>query len=240
MQSMRSLLPVLCFFPVIFARAGEFTNLTFDDPAFGRLDPFLVGGRVAYTGNVEMLLKGWSVQYEGNPVSTIALSTSHAANGITLLQNPPSYHDYFGAYSLGIWAMKDGPGTQAIPMDITISQFGRIPKDATGISYFSGERSLKVFADGELVGDQNGFADLSGFSGRDVKLEFRFTKAYASVFDIYGFTTVPEPSEYAMLGLGLGVIGWQAWKRQRAHQPSPRNGGGRGSTHSPSTPADPM
>jgi hypothetical protein len=43
-----------------------------------------------------------------------------------------------------------------------------------------------------------------------------------------------------MLGLGLGVIGWQCWKRQRAHQSSLRNGGGRGSTHAPSTPADPV
>jgi hypothetical protein len=28
------------------------------------------------------------------------------------------------------------------------------------------------------------------------------------------FTPVPEPSTYALMALGLGLIGWVAWRRR--------------------------
>jgi len=31
-----------------------------------------------------------------------------------------------------------------------------------------------------------------------------------------GFTPVPEPSTYAMMALGIGVIGFMAWRRRRS------------------------
>ncbi len=65
MQSMRSLLSVLCFFPVVLARAGEFKNLTFDDPLLNSLQPEFVNGRLLSSGLTSRVIQGWEVKYDG-------------------------------------------------------------------------------------------------------------------------------------------------------------------------------
>jgi hypothetical protein len=159
---------------------------------------------------------------------------------VTLVDNAERIRESYGRFSLGVWGTQDVEDSQPIPIQITLSQTGMVPSDAIGLRYFSGFAGVQLLVNGALINTQDSYADLSKFSGTEVKFEIRFPKSYVGTFDILGFTTVPEPSEYAMLGLGLGVIGWQVWKRQRAHLPSPQNGGGRGSTHAPSTSADPV
>jgi hypothetical protein len=240
MQSMRSLVQVLCFFTVVFARAGEFLNLSFEEANVGRLELVSNYGTPVYIGKADSFLNGWRVQYNGVFQSEIFFSETIGGDGLTLLNNPPRIQESYGTYSLGVWGFKTPLTGEAMPLSVSVLQLGRIPANVVGLQYFSYPAAVSFFANGTELAIQNQVADLSQFSGKDVVLEIRFAPGYAGRFDIFGFTTVPEPSEIAMLGLGLGVIGWQAWKRQRAHLPSLQNGGGRGSTHAPSTSADPV
>jgi hypothetical protein len=100
-----------------------------------------------------------------------------------------------------------------------MSQIGEIPATATGLRVF-GTATVDVFINGQRVGGvdvhQNTFPiiDVSNWSGRTVNLEFRFQPDAFLGFDVGGFTSAPEPSTWALFGLGAGVIGWQAWRRQ--------------------------
>ena len=58
-----------------------------------------------------------------------------------------------------------------------------------------------------------GFANVSGFAGQQVSLEFVFPKG-GSIFDIAGFTIAPEPSTYALFGLGAALLWWQHRRRK--------------------------
>ena len=225
---------------IIKSIAGEFNNITFDEPTTNRLDPVFLNGRLLFRGDATRLVPGWVVKYDKAPVSSVYFSDNTGGDGVTLVQNIPRLQDLYGNFSIGVYGFQYVKDSEPAPVSIELSQSGLIPNEVVGIRYFSGDLGFRLFVNGEQIGDESGYADLTRFSGSEVKIDLWFPPRYAGDFDIIGFTTVPEPSEFAMLGLGLGVIGWQVWKRQRAHLLSVRNGGGRGSTHAPTTPADPM
>ena len=53
------------------------------------------------------------------------------------------------------------------------------------------------------------YADVSEFAGRQVNLEFIFPLDGVTRFDIAGFVTTPEPSTYALCGIGAAILWWQ-------------------------------
>ena len=226
---MRSLIQVLCFFTVVLARAGEFKNLTFDEPITNRTRPVFLYGRLLFQGDANRLIPGWSITYDKSIASSVYFSDNTGGDGITLVQNIPRLQDLYGQFSLGVYGFKYIKDAEPVPISIELSQTGMIPEWVVGIRYFSGDLRFQLLVNGEPVGNGYGYADLTQFAGSEVTMQLRFPPRYTGNFDIIGFTTVPEPSEYHMFGVGLGLLGWQARKRR----------GGRGFTHAPSTSADP-
>ncbi len=230
MQSMRSLVQVLCFFTVVLARAGEFKNLTFDDPVLINLQPEFVNGRLLTYGLTSRVLQGWEVKYDGAPAKNVYYGINTGGDGVSLIKYDPPLKIGPDSLVLGIWGAISKPTGAPQSIQISVSQKATLPSDVVGINYISTDRGFQLLANGVVISNEGSYADLSKFSGSEVNLELRFPAGYRGDFDIIGFTIVPEPSEITMLGLGLSIIGWQAWKRR----------GGRGSTHAPSTSADPV
>ena len=198
----------------MFARAGDFSNVSFDEADIGRLVSVVSKGRTVSVGRADLLLNGWAVRYGGVSQTQVYFSESIGGDGLTLVDNSPKLQESYGKYSLGIWGFRTPSVEEPIPVSVSVIQGGRIPENVAGLRYFSNPPAVSFFVNGTELAIQNQVADLSQFGGKDVVLEIRFAPGYAGRFDIFGFTTVPEPSEIAMLGLGLGVIGWQAWKRR--------------------------
>ena len=56
---------------------------------------------------------------------------------------------------------------------------------------------------------------VSAYAGQEVELQFVLGPRTGLFFDISGFTSVPEPSTWALLGLGGSALGWVYRKRRR-------------------------
>jgi hypothetical protein len=105
--------------------------------------------------------------------------------------------------------------------EISLSQTGTIPADAMGL-WIGSAGYIQAFVDGTKVGEVNGefgsqvTLDVSPYAGQPVNLEFRVRGGDTITFDIFGFVpaAVPEPSTYALFGVGFAVLGWQAWRRR--------------------------
>jgi hypothetical protein len=72
------------------------------------------------------------------------------------------------------------------------------------------------FDPAKFVIDTSGFANSLAFNEQG-NGAFSLSLFSASEFENYlmlNFTPVPEPSTYALMALGLGLIGWVAWRRR--------------------------
>jgi hypothetical protein len=201
------------------ALAGDFINLGFNEPDLsGRLVPLAAGG--PYLGLTAQILPGWMVTADGKAVTEGTYSKSNQGSGVTeftLREGQPS--SQWGFYLLFVSLDSDNgkPGP-----DLWLSQTGRIPLDAIGISVYGGA-NIEGYLNGNLLGFIDPTSgkpttwDVSSYQGKEVELSFHVKHGSIRDFDIIGFTTVPEPSEFAMLGLGFGLMGWQCWKRRGYH-----------------------
>lgn len=195
--------------------AGEFINLGFNEPDLtGRLTQLGVGG--PYLGLTAQILPGWKVTTDGNAVTKGTYSKSNNGSGVTeftLREGEPGSQ---WGYSLVLAAndFNDGkPGSE-----IWLSQTGTVPKDAVGLWVF-GDPPIEAFMDGVKIGfiDPNlgrTVWNVGAFQGKTVNLQIHSGSGHINRFDIIGFTTVPEPSKYTMLGVGLGLLGGLAWMRR--------------------------
>jgi hypothetical protein len=95
-------------------------------------------------------------------------------------------------------------------MDTRISQRGIIPADAAGLRFFGGGY-VQLFVNGERVGDSGSLdpVNVSHWAGQEVDLEFRVGAGDSVRLDVFDFTSVPEPSTWALVGLGAAALGWQ-------------------------------
>lgn len=194
--------------------AGEFVNLTFDEPDLtGSLTPVFPEFPQTYLrGNTAEVLRGWTVLIGNQPASTVLYSPrgTFTAPPVNLVQNTAANQaTALGAYSLLL---------QSSPPDVPVlrlSQQGTIPADAAGLSFF-GAGYVQMFVNGERAGDSIGVepVDVSRWSGQDVNLEFLVRAGESARFDILGWVAVPEPSTWALMGIGLTALGWQAWRRR--------------------------
>ncbi|HAB14948.1 MAG TPA: hypothetical protein DCE44_00710 [Verrucomicrobiales bacterium] len=55
--------------------------------------------------------------------------------------------------------------------------------------------------------------DISSYAGKEVTLEFAFYRGQGVAFDNLGFVNVPEPSTWALLGVGLAALGWRGGRK---------------------------
>jgi hypothetical protein len=108
-------------------------------------------------------------------------------------------------------------------IDLTFRQRGQVPVNASSLSFFAnGPMEMRV--NGELLHTINTSVtvfpdvDVSRFAGQVVDLDFhvlQFPGSGASFsFDIIGFNQVPEPSTWALFGVGGAVMGWGLRRRR--------------------------
>lgn len=219
-----SLSAVLC--------AAPFVNLTFDEANVDRVVP-LDGSVGFFSGSPGDLLPGWNYIYDEHPATVIYYSLRYESGlGMTLspdfrfnsLAMPPENSRYILSISASkAWDHND-PLTGIPAAALSISQHGEVPLGASELRFDSNVHSdsgfripVEVRLNGQdqslqLLGNDRGFdqfvVDVSGFAGKEVDLEIKFTPGVFGFFDISGFTQIPEPSTWTLLLTGVGGLFW--------------------------------
>ena len=200
------------------ALAGDFLNLRFDLPDLsGPLTTTYPGGPLE--GNTAQILQGWSIQYGGEPLNSIYYAPLglQVVSPVTLFENSTANQQSpLGRYSLIIDGTRYILGTPPIPIptETRISQRGSIPADAAGLWIFAAG-TFQMSVNGERIDDPrlgtyaDPVIDVSRWAGQTVDLEFRLEPGNSGRLDVLGFTSVPEPSTWALLGLGAATLLWQ-------------------------------
>lgn len=199
--------------------AGEFINLDFNSPdlshvvvgpgtgtSFAPLGEAIAGWTVAYVSSPLPLPPQLPVENGGQPPISLVPS-----------KDPESYARC-GAYSLQISQFADAPiiGTPTPRPLTTFSQRGTVPADASSLDIVSTSsffNEIEVWVNGSkqatsgfpLEGKQ---LDVRAFAGQEIFLEFRVPGNWVATLDVRGFTSVPEPSTWALFVVGLGVLTW--------------------------------
>jgi hypothetical protein len=199
---MRKMLVLLVALPAL---GGEFVNLTFDDPDLsGPLEPVFPGGPLR--GSATGIVPGWSFFTDGLPVATATWSAFNFGSGgghVSLVQNSPA--NAAGPLGEASLVLQSRIGNTA--SEIRLSQRGTIPADAAGLWIF-GTGHAQVFINGERLGDtvSTPTVDVSRYAGQEVDLEFLVAPGASIRFDILGFVPVPEPSAWALFGVGAAAV----------------------------------
>ena len=94
--------------------------------------------------------------------------------------------------------------------------------DAVGLGYFA-NGPMEMLINGKLLHTVDTtlstmpIVDVSAYAGQVVNLEFHvFQKPFLGAqfqFDINGFTQVPEPSTWALFGVGAVTLAWSYHRR---------------------------
>ena len=190
---------------------GEFLNLDFNSPELTRIQP----GAPPW-GPTEDLLRGWTVKYENGDSPERTSFSRNQLNGPLGLKNAtaiPGTGVDFGPYRIFVGA----PGDNFIQL----SQRGLIPSDAAFLQYYRyTDTPFQVMINGEKVtyseneSTMIGTLDVSKYAGTEARLDFVFPRGSYNEFDVVGFLTVPEPSTWALLGIGTASLAWQ-WRACR-------------------------
>lgn len=207
------------------AFAGEFINLGFDNPISTALpyselviDP-QHGNYTRYYGHGSDLLTGWSltpdkVYYYDSVSGPVGPGVTLCAGGVV------------GKFSLFVKGSDYSVSQGETPLEVRMSQRGVIPDTGDTLSFYENApgHEVKVSLDGNhlpvFLSGARPSVNVSPFAGKEVTLDLTFPEYYYGAFDIYGFfdrngnlITIPEPSTYALFGLGSAGLGW--WLRRK-------------------------
>jgi hypothetical protein len=173
-------------------------------------------------------LQGWSLKLENGvsfPAKTFVTRERAVPVSLTTAYSIPGSNVSLGKYSLFF-----GGGGDSLTPVYHLSQTGVVPVDASWLVFYLDDPFISslpqpngflCLVNGSAANLFIGpafthvyYADVSGYAGQEVNLQFVFGKSFSHSFDIAGFTTVPEPSSYALLGLGAALL----WYHRR-HRP---------------------
>jgi hypothetical protein len=213
--------------------AGDFVNLDFEHPDLSHAKPDAIIPVYSIAPATEAL-RGWSLTADGLSVGTIYVTPPGGSKPPVALTGGegilPGTGVNFGEYELYLDKPSEVPGS--LQPIYHLSQLGTIPAGATELVYYRAGSGLSgagpVFQPGFAAPFQifiNGnsvpyfeagisYADVSKYAGQQVSLEFVFPSR--SYFDIAGFTIAPEPSTYALFGLGAVALWWQCRRRSNS------------------------
>ena len=216
-----------CFASIVlgsaFVVAGDFVNLDFEHPDLSHAVPYPLfpGSESAPTTEA---LRGWTLTADVIQLDRVAVSANNVPPVCLTVGagNDPT----FGKYALYLANPTLAPNS--LQPIYHLSQLGTIPAGATDLVFFRFGPSpgglnpnfvpFKILINGQSVPYTEagvGYANVSAFAGQQVSLEFVFPKG-GSTFDIAGFTIAPEPSTYALFGLGAVALWWQFRRRSNS------------------------
>jgi hypothetical protein len=209
----------------LVSQADDFVNLGFDDPDLSHAAPYrpwwYLGGENYKWVPVEEAFRGWQVSglsgYDGRvsvevgfpPVSIERIDSGHWVD-VSPDQVPETVF------------------MPAVPRaEFGIAQTGFVPVGSKYLNYYSSAASeggeanpppTLIYLDGVLqtpveVVPMIYALDVAKYAGQEAELKIVFPAARGYLFDIQGFTAVPEPSTCALLAMGMGWLGWVGWRR---------------------------
>jgi|LakMenEpi03Aug12_release.lakeMendotaPanAssembly.Ray.scaffolds.fasta_scaffold393385_1 hypothetical protein len=210
-MNIKLIIPLGACAALVASHAAPFVNLTFDEPDLsGPFTPVHLGG--PQIGKTSQLLRGWTPILNGVAPDTMTYSPvgTSSTGHLTLEENLTSPA---GQRTLGYYILfSSSPPNQA---NFSIKQTGTIPSDAASLGIFA-NHLLEVRINGDTIYTVDPeitaypWVDVSRFAGQSVDLEFSVIQfPFQSVgmgFDILGFKPVPEPSTWALFGVGAAAI----------------------------------
>lgn len=210
-MNIKLIIPLGACAALVASHAAPFVNLTFDEPDLsGPFTPIHLGG--PQIGNTTQLLRGWMPLINSVPPDSVTYSPvgTSSTGHLTLVENltGPTEQQTLGYYLL----FSSSPPNQAT---FSIKQTGTIPLDAASLGIFA-NHLLEVRINGDAIYTVDPeitaypWVDVARFAGQSVDLEFSvLQRPFQSVgmgFDILGFKPVPEPSIWALFGVGAAAI----------------------------------
>jgi len=225
---------------------APFINLDFElaDLTGSQLE-YRVGGSIAGfgtnfpfgTGPVEKLLPGWQVFY-GNSVTNLMAIGNSFFTATSIVSPGRASLLVEGDYYLGAFVTNSGwEGRYALYLEnlgrppwASVRQTGEVPADARWLTFrlLGGDAYVGIdnrdFLISRLAWDpidsRQRYLDISDWAGETVTLSFSAPEASFSV-DSIAFV-IPEPSTWALLGLGavlLMIAARREWMRVRKGPP---------------------
>jgi hypothetical protein len=238
MKAIVSFATLLCC-ATLTGAAGEFANLTFDDPDLSHARLFLLptDDRAHWYAPVEEAFRGWTVSGPLNWTPTEGMVCLEGGSPLGLKWaggEPP-----FGAYIVGVSAIYPW---RAVRPEFSLAQVGKVPEETSALFFYEvdggGEPPLfpepiHVLVNGvqqAVIASPYGcpMVDFSAFAGQEVELKFVFPAGDSEAefncsgcyqFDIFGFGPLPgAPTPVIIRQIiatgGQVILGWTG--------PSPR------------------